>query len=59
VEDNFPEHDGRHTFDLAVWDDPGQSYEDWLQDPLKVLIARTRNVWTDAVVVKPRGGFKQ
>lgn len=57
VEDVFPELSSRNTFDLAVWAKPGQSYESWLWDPSRVVIARNRNVYTTALVVKPRGGW--
>lgn len=57
VEDVFPESSSRNMFDLAVWAKPGQGYESWLWDPTRVVIARTRNVYTTALVIKPRGGW--
>ena len=59
VEDVFPESSSPIMFDLAVWAQPGQSYQDWLTDPSRVAIARSRNVWTDAVVLKPPHGWNQ
>ena len=59
VEDVFPESRSRTMFDLAVWARPGQTYQQWLWDPTRVVIARTRNVRTEAVVVKPKGGWEQ
>ena len=59
VEDCFPEASSPTMFDLAVWAQPGQSYADWLSDPTRVVIARTRNLWTDAITLKPKGGWPQ
>jgi len=59
VEDVFPESGDRRTFDLAVWAQPGQSYSDWINDWTRVRIAETRNVYTQAIMVKPRGGWER
>ena len=58
-EDTFPESSSPVMFDLAVWAQPGQSYADWLTDPTRALIARNLNLWTDAILLKPKGGWPQ
>jgi hypothetical protein len=57
VEDNFPESSNARMFDLAVWCDFGQSYDSWIQDYTKVAVARNRNIYCKAVVLKPPGGW--